>query len=64
MEEPWMMNTKDTNFKWWKIQRIQSLNELSTSSSITTFEIMKNNQDSKITVQGIRNHGLMMTKKS
>jgi hypothetical protein len=31
--------------------------------AFTTFEVTKNNQDSKITIQRTRNHGLMMTKK-
>jgi hypothetical protein len=33
------------------------------AQAFTTFEVTKNNQDSKITVQCTRNHGLMMTKK-
>jgi hypothetical protein len=33
------------------------------AQAFTTFEVTKNNQDSKITVQCTRNHGLMMKKK-
>jgi hypothetical protein len=33
------------------------------AQAFTTFEVTKNNQNSKTTVQCIRNNGLMMTKK-